>query len=87
MAIIDDPKATSITVGLVKYDKTKLLGWGGIGSVYLGEYNGIKVAVKRVLMVTTAESYVNEEEALNKLDHPNVIKLLYSESDHNQDFR
>ena len=81
-----DTQTTISTVGLIKYEKKKLLGQGGFGQVYLGEYNGTNVAVKRVL-VTSAESYLNEEEALKKLDHPNVIKLLYSDSDRNQDFR
>ncbi len=79
-----DPKTITTTVGLIKYETKKLLGEGGFGSVYLGEYNSTKVAVKRVL-VTSTESYLNEEEALEKLDHPNVIKLLYFFSD--QDFR
>jgi len=75
---------TLTTIGLIEYDREKLLGQGTFGKVYLGEYDGIKVAVKRVLF-NRSESYLTEEEALKKFDHPNVIKLLHCESD--LDFR
>lgn len=84
VGLTDDLKATISTVGLIKYDKNDLLGEGTFGKVFLGDYNGLKVAVKRV-QVTRDKSYLTEEEALKKLDHPNVIKLLYCESD--PDFR
>ncbi len=77
------PRAASAT-GLLNYDKNELLGEGGYGKVYLGVFNGTKVAVKRV-EVTSDQSYLTEEKALQKLNHPNVIKLIYSESD--PDFR
>jgi serine/threonine-protein kinase/endoribonuclease IRE1 len=54
------------------------LGEGGYGKVFPGKYNGHKVAVKRVDLFQVSD---NEEIALLKLDHPNIIKLLHSEDD------
>jgi serine/threonine protein kinase len=63
----------------VKLDRSKPpLGEGGYGSVFHGKFNGKKVAVKRVELLKVVE---NEELALKQLDHPNIIKLLHSESD------
>ena len=62
----------------VKLDRSNRLGEGGYGAVFQGKFNGIKVAVKRVELLKVVE---NEELALKQLDHPNVIKLLHSESD------
>ena len=64
----------------VKLDRRNRLGEGGYGSVFHGKFNGKKVAVKRVELLKVVE---NEELALKKLDHPNIIKLLHSESDNN----
>lgn len=58
------------------------LGVGSYGHVLKGKYKGRPVAVKRVLLDNYSQ---NEEEAMLKLDHPNIIKLLHCESDN--DFR
>jgi serine/threonine-protein kinase/endoribonuclease IRE1 len=55
------------------------LGSGGYGIVFQGEWNNIQVAVKQILS-SKVESNKLEEEALQKLNHPNVIKLFYVES-------
>lgn len=75
---------TLTTIGLIEYDREKLLGQGTFGKVYHGEYAGIEVAVKKVL-IYRSKSFLTEEEALKKIDHPNVIKLFHCESD--LDFR
>jgi serine/threonine protein kinase len=64
----------------ITFDRSNRLGEGGYGSVFLGKFNGKEVAVKKVELHKVVE---NEELALKQLDHPNIIKLLYSESDKN----
>jgi serine/threonine-protein kinase/endoribonuclease IRE1 len=63
----------------IKVDVNKILGSGGYGEVFLGEWNKNQVAVKRIPLYKV-ESNQREEEALQKLDHPNVIKLFHAES-------
>jgi serine/threonine protein kinase len=62
------------------FDKNKLLGQGGFGTVFEGVWCDKPVAIKRILL---SDIISNErgEEALKKLDHLNVIKLLHVESD------
>lgn len=64
-------------------DRCKLIGRGCYGAVYEGTWRGRKVAVKRIQI----ENVQNNEggEALQELDHPNVVKLYHVESD--SDFR
>jgi predicted Ser/Thr protein kinase len=58
------------------------LGKGGYGVVFEGEWKNDKVAVKRIEKLPSAKGDEQEEEkALKKLEHPNVIKLLHVESD------
>jgi serine/threonine protein kinase len=52
------------------------LGQGGFGSVFQGMYENRKVAVKKVLLRVANG---NEEEALQQLDHPNIVKLFHVE--------
>ena len=61
-------------------DKNKNLGKGTYGTVCEDVWRGQKVAIKRILL---SDIISNErgEEALKKLDHLNVIKLLHVESD------
>jgi hypothetical protein len=49
--------------------------------VYKDNWNGRKVAVKRIQSDTPSNE--QEEEAMIKLDHPNVVKLFYVEKDEN----
>lgn len=55
-----------------------VLGVGYFGQVLKGKFNGCPVAVKRVLLHTYN---VNEENAMQMLDHPNIVKLFHCESD------
>jgi serine/threonine protein kinase len=64
----------------IAYDSKVPLGEGGYGSVFLGTYGGHQVAVKRVGLHLVRDI---EEKALQRLDHPNVVKLIYSENDDN----
>ena len=66
----------------IEYDREVPLGEGAFSFVFLGKYNGVKVAVKRVQQHNVNE---NEEKALQQLDHPNIVKLFYSEL--NADFK
>ena len=65
---------------LSNLDKNKILGQGGYGTVYEGVWRAKPVAIKRI-QLTQIKSNQREEAALQKLDHPNIIKLLHVESD------
>jgi predicted Ser/Thr protein kinase len=67
----------------IKIKKNAILGKGPYGTVFEGEWNGKKVAVKRIEKTKCENN--KEDEALQKLDHPNVVKLYHVESD--SDFR
>jgi serine/threonine protein kinase len=69
---------------MLTFDRQKVLGVGGFGTVYQGVWGETKVAVKRFL-IGDAASNEQEEKALKMLDHPNVIKLFHVEED--QDFK
>ena len=58
----------------------KILGKGAFGTVYEGVWSEELVAIKRI-QLSDITSNEREEEALKKLDHPNVIKLLHIEND------
>ncbi|KAK4016274.1 hypothetical protein OUZ56_031224 [Daphnia magna] len=57
-----------------------VLGIGGFGDILKGKYDGREVAVKRVPL---EDQDLNEEEAMLKLDHANIVKLFHCESDEN----
>jgi serine/threonine protein kinase len=61
----------------IQYNRTVPLGEGGYGSVFQGTFKGREVAVKRVELVNDTNN--NEEEALKRLDHPNIVKLFHVE--------
>jgi serine/threonine protein kinase len=65
----------------IKFEKSAILEKGTYGTVFEGEWNSKTVAVKRI----EKPKYENnkEEEALQKLDHPNVVRLYHVESDSN----
>jgi len=67
----------------ITYDRTRLLGKGGYGAVFVGMFNGKEVAVKRIEHYNRCDD--KEEKVLKILDHPNVVKLLGT--DENDDFR
>ena len=58
----------------------KLIGQGGFGKVFEAVWGEQKVAIKRIAL-SDITSNQREEEALQRLDHPNVIKLLHVEND------
>ena len=62
------------------FGQNKILGEGRYGTVFEGVWRGKPVAIKRIQLSDIASSE-REEEALKKLDHPNIIKLLHVESD------
>tara|TARA_B110000977_G_scaffold191673_1_gene264151 strand:+ start:12928 stop:14283 length:1356 start_codon:yes stop_codon:yes gene_type:complete len=69
------------TIG--KYKITKLLGEGGMASVFEGEHEllGTKVAIKVLnpILSTNAqikERFLNEAKLMASLDHPNITKVI-----------
>ena len=64
--------------------QNKILGEGRYGIVFEDVWRDKPVAIKRIQQ-RHISSNQREEEALLKLDHPNVIKLLHIDS--HADFR
>jgi hypothetical protein len=60
--------------------QNKILGEGRYGIVFEGVWCGKPVAIKRIQLLHILSNQ-REEEALKKMDHPNVIKLLHVASD------
>ncbi|XP_045023473.1 serine/threonine-protein kinase/endoribonuclease IRE1-like [Daphnia magna] len=72
----------TVNVGDIRFDRKDVLGSGGYGSVYRGNYKGQSIAVKRVEKRAGRVQLVeNELNILKKLDHPNIVKLLHFDSD------
>lgn len=64
----------------VQYDEDQILGRGDYSIVFRGTFNRQPVAVKRIQLIDAR----NSEELANclaSLHHPNVVRLLHSESD------
>ncbi len=68
----------------ISIDREKVLGKGRYGIVNEGTWMNRKVAVKRI-QIENVQNNKGGEEALQILDHPNVVKLYHVES--NLDFR
>jgi serine/threonine protein kinase len=64
--------------------QNKILGEGRYGIVFEDVWRDKPVAIKRIQQLHISSNQ-REEEALKKLDHPNVIKLLHIDS--HADFR
>ncbi len=64
---------------IIKYDKKIILGIGDYGKVFLGEFDNEKVAVKRIKL-SKVKRHTRREE-LQRLNHRNVVQLLYVEDD------
>jgi len=66
-----------------KYKLGRLLGRGGMGSVYAGEHvvTGRAVAIKRMARELAVREdarrrFVREAQAVGRLEHPNVVEVL-----------
>ena len=68
-----------------KFLRGHVLGKGGFGIVFQSVWDGKEVAVKRITCDDEVDikTIEKEEAAMKSLNHPNVIKLLYSASDKN----
>jgi serine/threonine protein kinase len=65
----------------IQFDREVRLGQGGYGAVFPGTFRGKKVAVKRVQLIDATNE--NEENILQKLNHPNIVRLFHFCSDDN----
>ena len=67
-----------------RYQVVRLIGCGGMGDVFLGDdtLTGEKVAIKKLRsgmpgnLTQIVERFLREGEALQKLNHPNIVKVL-----------
>lgn len=77
-----------------RYRLERLIGCGGMGDVYLGSdiLTGEKVAVKKLRIELSGnlpqavERFLREGEALRRLNHPNIVKVLATVDEGNQHF-
>ncbi|MBM3433080.1 MAG: serine/threonine protein kinase [Bacteroidetes bacterium] len=72
-----------INTSIAKYRITKLIGEGGMASVYEGEHEmlGTKVAIKVLNPILSAnaqirERFRNEARLMATLDHPNITRVI-----------
>ena len=67
---------------IVVDDKGKLIGEGTFGVVYPGWWLGVPAAIKRIELVKLKNNN-HEEDALRRLNHPNVLSLFDVDQDDN----
>lgn len=63
----------------IKFEQKDIIGEGGYSIVFSGYFGNREVAIKRVQLPQAEDQ--REENAFQKLNHENVIKLLYFEQD------
>lgn len=77
-----------------RYQLGRLIGGGGMGNVYLGTdtFTGEKVAIKQLRSEVTGnlpdmvERFLREGEALRRLNHPNIVKVLATADEGSQHY-
>ena len=77
-----------------RYEIEKLIGSGAVGRVYLGRdtQTGERVAIKELMSEwvarapETVERFRREGEALRKLNHPNIVKVLATLEENDQHY-
>ena len=77
---LEEENCESIPMGQITLYPDKFLGRGAFGNVVEGEFDGRRVAVKRVMAGT---ANVQREVELHRKcdDHPNVVRYLWVEVD------
>lgn len=77
-----------------RYQLGRLIGGGGMGMVYIGTdiLTGETVAIKQLRgeltgnMPEIVERFLREGEALRRLNHPNIVKVLATSDEGNQHY-
>ena len=67
------------------YDRRDILGDGGFGVVFKGNFDGVDVAIKRIELARLRSTTFTDREIKyqREMNHPNVVKLLHVEEDEN----
>lgn len=86
--------ATGNTLVKGRYRLSRLIGGGGMGNVYLGAdtLTGETVAIKQLRVEQTGsmpkmvERFIREGEALRRLNHPNIVKVLATSDEGGQHY-
>jgi len=75
----DLPASKEWEIDLYELKFLKRIGEGAAGTTYLANWTGLKVAVKVASITETGlDGWRTEVQALQKLHHPNIIRLLGS---------
>lgn len=77
-----------------RYQLGRLIGGGSMGNVYVGTdiFTGEPVAIKQLRFELTGnmpemvERFLREGEALRRLNHPNIVKVLATSDEGNQHY-
>ena len=69
---------------MLEIERANILGVGSIGVVFKGNWDAIEVAVKQIPIVNAVKCE-RELNALQMLNHENIVKLFHMEE--NQNFR
>lgn len=78
------PKKVSLPID---FNRKMPLGRGEFGTVYQGTFNGMEVAVKRIIVFDLKDQLFDsqEEKIMKEMNHENVLKLYHVHED--EDFK
>ena len=78
-----DSHEDSIEIDDISWNDNDVLGKGGFGKVFLGNLDGQRIAVKCVQLKYVDHKLIDRKlVSMQLLDHPNVMKLLFTNHDH-----
>ncbi len=72
------PPLTAKVIPSQDFTKGKPIGKGGFGSVYLGKWHNVSVAIKELFVqsATISKTFEKEAGAMAECNHPNIVRLF-----------